>query len=282
MPTGIRLDGLAIEPGSRLLSWSIEAGSFVGVVGAGGVGVEKWIRVLSGQSSDFAAGSVECAEAVTVWEGPSRLRARQTPSSLGQLNSQQGGLDRLSEALVATGLWDHRRTPVSELSSYQRSMASLIPVLTSRAELLVFPYAFESVDAWHQDPVRRLLQQRMEEGATILFASHRCDWLDRATHLLVVQGGQFLYHGSPDELKQSFKKQMFRVETHLSEAAMALISPLKVSIHETSNGFEMWCEGGAAEAAKLLLQGYGSVSSVFVPSLSLEEALASLRRFETR
>jgi heme ABC exporter ATP-binding subunit CcmA len=83
-----------------------------------------------------------------------------------------------------------RDVAVSKLSAGQRRRTSLACLLARRPELWLLDEPHAGMDAAARDQVDTLMRQAVDQGATVLFASHE---LDRATaladHVVEIAGG---------------------------------------------------------------------------------------------
>lgn len=215
----VRAEGLTKRYGTQVVLDAVDLrvgrGERVAVVGLNGAGKTTLFRCLLGLA-DFD-GALEVGGFPA---GPSGKAARER---IGYVPQQPPRFDlslrefvRLFSALrgaeegeVAGRLGDlglsldvHGGKALADLSGGMLQKALLAVALGSRPPLLLLDEPTANLDpASRRDFLRSL--GRVDEGTTLLFASHRLDDVESlADRILVLHRGRFVFDGSPVELRE--------------------------------------------------------------------------------
>lgn len=220
----IELDRATIAIGGRAVlrdvSFSIEAGEFVGVLGPNGAGKTTLMRAILGLLPP-AAGAIRVFDAAprrgnaTIGYLPQLrtvlpdLRVRGLDYIASSLHGERWGLPSLAasdrqtieETLQAVGAGDLARRPLSEMSGGERQRLLLAQALMGQPRLLLLDEPLISLDARHQevviDVVRRIARER---GITVLFSAHELNQLLGAIDKVLYLGNGHAALGTVDEV----------------------------------------------------------------------------------
>jgi ABC-2 type transport system ATP-binding protein len=199
------------------ISFTVEAGTVVGLLGGNGAGKTTTIGMIMGltlpSGGEVRALGVDMArdryralgrmnfESPYV-DMPHRLTVRQNLRVFGRLYGV-AGLEKRIEALAADlALAPFLDRPSGSLSAGQKTRVALAKALINDPELLLLDEPTASLDPDTADWVRgRLEAFRRERGATILLASHNMAEVERlCRRVLMLKQGRIVDDGSPDEL----------------------------------------------------------------------------------
>lgn len=175
-------------PALTEVSFDIEAGEIVGLLGPNGAGKTTLIKALTGyhQPSD---GRV-VIDGLDVMHSPREVQSRigylpeNAPlypelsvqnyllmmADLRQIPTDER-LDRISEAVHATGLLEYLTRPISELSKGYRQRVGLAQAILHQPKLLILDEPTVGLDPTQIVEIRRLIK-RLAEHSTILFSTH--------------------------------------------------------------------------------------------------------------
>ncbi len=107
---------------------------------------------------------------------------------------------RIGYYLEKTGLWEHRRKRMKQLSGGMKRRAGLIQALLNEPEFLIVDEPTTGLDPEERIRIRNLLVD-FSEGRTVLFSTHVVEDLTATCNqLAVMKKGKFLYSGSRREL----------------------------------------------------------------------------------
>jgi iron complex transport system ATP-binding protein len=205
-------------------SVTIEAGSFVAVIGSNGCGKSTLIRVLAGLLRPWK-GSVlysgrgihaqdrrEVARALAyVPQNTSRafpftslevvLTGRSPHNSPFRLEGA-ADLKMAMEALETVGVQHLARRRITELSGGERQLVSVARALAQEPECLLLDEPSSSLDLKHRSAlIRMLLDQRRRKGLTVVMITHDLTLVEPAfDFVLALRCGSVAASGSPAQV----------------------------------------------------------------------------------
>jgi ABC-2 type transport system ATP-binding protein len=218
------------------VSFSLPAGSTIGLLGANGSGKSTAIRLALGLISPTAGGIRVFGERMT--PGAKRLRQRTGflsddpvfPKDLTAISylSFVGhcfGLDgrernaRLGTLLRAVGLMDDAARKIATYSTGMKTRLGIAASLMNDPELLVWDEPTAGLDPISRRQTLELLEQ-LRGKKTVLLSSHILGDVDRACdRLLILNKGQCLFEGSREQLEDLLPKSILELRvTGSSEA----------------------------------------------------------------
>lgn len=198
------LAGVAVLRG---LSFTVEPGQLLGVIGPNGGGKTTLVRALlglvQGRRGRVTLGQEPLRtsrqrvayvpqQAQVDWDYPitvAELVHQAQAPRWGAWFAQARGCDtqvRLQSALADVDLADHATTPVGQLSGGQRQRAMLARALVADAGLLLLDEPFAGVDLASQALIWRVLARLRSEGRCLVLVHHDLAELEAADRLLLV------------------------------------------------------------------------------------------------
>lgn len=129
------------------------------------------------------------------------------------------GIDR-DEAEEATHRWlgelglaDRATGTLESLSHGNQQRVQLAAALVHEPELLVLDEPFSGLDPIGVDAMERVLRERAERGAAIVFSSHQLDLVQSiCDDVVVVNRGRDILSGTLDELRSSSGRRHVEIE----------------------------------------------------------------------
>lgn len=106
---------------------------------------------------------------------------------------------RVKEALVAVGLWERHKTPVSSLSGGQKQRLALAGVLAIKPQCLLLDEAMSMLDPSARKEFLEIVKKEHDNGRTILQVTHRLDEITDADRVVALKHGNLRWQGMPDE-----------------------------------------------------------------------------------
>ncbi|GAC1473947.1 MAG: ABC transporter ATP-binding protein [Candidatus Dormibacteraceae bacterium] len=187
-----RFAAAAARPVIEGLTFMVDAGQFVTIVGPSGTGKTTLLRIVSGLirptagSVEFEgrplSGSVPPAIAIVFQDYSRSLFPWMSVRSnlelpLRVLNcTSKERQDRIAESLAAVGLTDYARSYPWQLSGGMQQRVAIARALACRPQLLVMDEPFASLDAFTRANLEDLLLSvHARYRTTILFVTHDID-----------------------------------------------------------------------------------------------------------
>lgn len=194
-------------------------GSITGVVGPNGAGKSTLFNVITallppssgqvlihGQEIDKVRGlvayviqheRVNWRLPMSVWEVAMLGRVKR----IGWLR-RPGREDReaVDDALEKVGMWDRRRSLVSELSGGQRQRVSVARALSQGANVLLLDEPFRGVDVASQAALVSVLTSLRDQGNTIMISSHNLNLMSNYCDECLCLNCRVYAYGPPQEV----------------------------------------------------------------------------------
>lgn len=169
------------------LSFTLQAGEIVQVVGANGTGKTTLLNGLMGLAS-FDHGDI-CWAGESISDNPLLfkqntsfighllgLKALLTPVEnlqfLTQLRSQSVPLSKIEAALAKVGLAGYEDVPVASLSAGQKRRVALARLFIERATLWVLDEPFTAIDQAGVVALEGWLAEHAQQGGMVLLTTH--------------------------------------------------------------------------------------------------------------
>lgn len=278
------------EPALRDVSWQVDAGDFVLVVGPSGSGKSTLLRSLNGLVPHFSGGTVSGRVMVNgrdvLASGPRTLSQHvgfvlQNPEAQAVLDRVEPeiafGLEnaavppqemrvRVEEVLDVLDLVPLRHRPLSTLSGGERQRVAIATALALRPQILVLDEPTSQLDPQSAEEVLRALVRLNEDlGLTIILAEHRLERVLRyADRLLCLEGGRVVV----DAPVRSALKQIRQLPPLVRLGRELGWQPLPLTVKE-GRRFARDLGTGRQERGT---NGSGAVSATHFPASSLVEA----------
>jgi ABC-type Mn2+/Zn2+ transport system ATPase subunit len=201
------------------LTFSVEPGQRVGVLGPNGGGKSTLVRALLGELAPLA-GRLELTVRCSVVPQTERSRLDYPVSALDV--AVMGSLSRLPwwrrpgrrerrralDALASVNLADLAARPFGELSGGQRQRVLVARALVQDAGLVLLDEPFTGVDAASADVLAGLIDTLAAEGRGVLVATHDVDQARGFDRVLCLNVRQVAF-GAPDVLTRSVLEETY-------------------------------------------------------------------------
>ena len=198
------------------LSFTVEKGETLGLIGANGAGKSTSIKLLM----DFIrpdTGNIQLFNASPdsphirkrigylpeVANFPANLSVHDLLSFAGTTCDipKDIKLERSRELLSLLDLWEVRKRPLRTYSKGMQQRANFAIALINDPDLLILDEPMSGLDPMGRKKIIDLIGQLKDAGKTILFCSHILEDVDRLVdNILLLHKGKKLFHGIPDEL----------------------------------------------------------------------------------
>ncbi len=241
----IEVDNLAYHYGSKAalegLSFSVGKGEIFGFLGPNGGGKTTTFKVLStlfsckpGQVKMFGLDLSKDKIAIRrrmgiVFQMPAldkQLTVRENLEHQGHLYGI-GGVElqkRMDRDLDRLGLKDRSRDKVKTLSGGLQRRVELAKALLNNPELMILDEPSTGLDpAARREFWNHLESLRKEQGMTVLVTTHYLEEADRCDRLLILDKGQKVALGNPDQLKAEIGGEVLRMRAKNPEELMKAV-----------------------------------------------------------
>ena len=204
------------------LSFEVNAGEFIAVIGANGSGKSMLLKSILGQQR-LTSGEVSFM-GHPVGHGNTKIgyvpqhRAVESQLPLKVIDAVRFGLDghtyglplpsrekkRLSlKALESVDALDLAQSPVGALSGGEMQRVRVAQALISRPSLILADEPLSALDLHHQQVVSDLIANQRDSGSAVLFVTHDVNpIIDHVDRVLYLAQGRYSI-GTPDEVLRS-------------------------------------------------------------------------------
>lgn len=238
-----RLNQTATTYALRDVSFQIQQGEYVAIVGHNGSGKSTLAKLMTGLLS-ATAGTVHLeGEPVETYVATGRLPqvvglVFQDPDSqsvatvveedvafaLENLNIPHAEMhERVEAALQRVGMWAYRMREPHLLSGGQKQRVAIASVIAAGPTCLIFDEATSMLDTIGRREIRALMRELAASGHTVITITHHMDEVIDAQRVLVFDKGNLAMDTTPNEL---FLQEEKVKELHLEVPMQALVARL--------------------------------------------------------
>ncbi|MEH7302113.1 ABC transporter ATP-binding protein [Neobacillus drentensis] len=263
------------------LSLTIPDREMFGFLGANGAGKTTTFRMILGLL-DSSGGSI-------TWDG--KPIDYTTSHLVGYLPEERGLYPKLKvseqivylarlrgmpkvEALSELRLWlerfkiqEYENKKVEELSKGNQQKIQFIAAVVHKPKLLILDEPFSGLDPVNVEMLKEAVLSLRENGATIVFSSHRMEHVEEmCEHLCILHKGSPVVHGALKEIKRAFGKKNLVIHADFPLDSLKDF-PGVVKSKLTTEGIHLQIEG--EDIAERILKKI--VGNGFIRRFSLEE-----------
>ncbi|WP_420403078.1 ABC transporter ATP-binding protein [Nisaea sp.] len=208
----------------RGVTFSVEAGTTMGLLGGNGAGKTTTIAMMLGLLEPTGGGVsiLGCDMATERYRAlpfmnfsspyvdlPHRLTVRENLRIYAGLYSVPGPKDRIAELAEQLHMEDFMNRPSGKLSAGQKTRVALAKALINTPKVLLLDEPTASLDPDTGDWIRTYLENYQQiTGATILLASHNMQEVERlCREVLMMRQGTIVDRGGPAELLAKYGRK---------------------------------------------------------------------------
>lgn len=252
------------------LMLNVEEGSMYGFLGANGAGKTTTFRMI--------LGLLNANEGRISWNNKTISYA--TSSEIGYLPEERGLYPKMKveEQLIFLGelrgmkkvdakkaiqYWLNRfevpqyvNKKVEELSKGNQQKIQVIAALMHDPKLLILDEPFSGLDPVNVEMLKKAILDFRNNGATILFSSHRMDHVEElCEQLSIIHRGKQIVSGSLRDVKRSFGKQNVRIRSDYNLSTLDKVPGVTNVTHSIEGAvFQVQDEDVAAHLLTAALQ----------------------------
>jgi ABC-type multidrug transport system ATPase subunit len=272
--SNLAFDHVALAKRGPTLALEVPPGTALAIMGPASSGKSALLAAVAGTKSP-ARGTVSRPNSVMVLDDEDWSR-RETPTSLAREIIGKNANQRTTDALLALNLWEVRQKSLHSLGAAQRVAAQFLPAILANDALICVDHQLDHLDVPVGQSVWSAMLDRRRDGAIVAYSTHRPELGELADIVIVLKDEQIVFSGSPNELKRTAASTELEIFVEGANDIRAIADPFEIEVEETEHGLLMRTKEGQALAAKLLMEGYGSVKYVIQRPPTFAEALARL------
>lgn len=241
-------DGYAVKN----LSFKIEKGEYVAIIGHNGSGKSTTARLMNGlalpEKGTVTVDGLSTAEKSKLFEIRKRVGVvfqnpdNQTvasvveddiafgPENLGVKRTEIG--ERIDYALKAVDMEEYRKATPSRLSGGQKQRIAIAGVLAVRPEVMVLDESTAMLDPkGRKEVTNAVIKLNKEQGMTVINITHYMDETAFADRILVLNKGEIIMQGTPE--------QIFSRSEELSAYGLDVPIPTKIAVKLQERGLKL-------------------------------------------
>ena len=204
------------------LSFTIEEGEFVCILGSNGSGKSTLAKLLNGllvptEGKVFVYGKDTAlddkqnvydirSKVGMVFQNPDNQMVASIieddiafgPENLGIPRDEIE--NRITWALEVTGMTEYRKHTPFKLSGGQKQRIAIASVLAMKPSILVFDESTAMLDPQGRHEVMQVIHKLNAEGMTVLHITHHMDEAEHADRVFVMEEGRLTFTGTPETL----------------------------------------------------------------------------------
>ena len=103
---------------------------------------------------------------------------------------------------------------IKSLSKGNQQKVQLLASLIYKPEFLILDEPFSGLDPYNANLLMEIIKEINAEGTTIIFSSHNMENVEYlCDRLIMLKNGKIVLNGSPNEIRNSYEKDVVRVRT---------------------------------------------------------------------
>ena len=209
------------------ISFSVEQGSIFGLLGPNGAGKTTLLRMITGifypdegqilfEGNNF--NPMKDIEKIGYMPEERGLYKKMKIGEQALYLAQLKGLEK-NKAMELIKKWFIKlemqswwNKKVEDLSKGMSQKLQFVTTVLHNPKLIILDEPFSGLDPVNSNVIKDEIYRLAKEGATIIFSTHRMEQVEEiCNHIILVNKGQKILDGSVKNVKQQFKKNLFRI-----------------------------------------------------------------------
>lgn len=266
-------------------SFEVMKGSIFGLLGPNGAGKTTLIRIIT---------SILKADEGNVYLNGEKLNDFH-PTQIGYMPEERGLYKKMKvgeqllylaqlrgmsykdakksiiEWMTKFEMQDWWNKKIEELSKGMQQKVQFIVTVVHNPKLIILDEPFTGLDPVNTELIRQEIMKLSENGATIIFSTHRMEQVEEICEdIVLVNAGKVILDGKVAAIKEDFKENKYKVEFS-GEIKPELLSNLEVEKNDGSSFIFKLAEGQTSnDLLTILLKNGVSIKSFneILPSLN--------------
>lgn len=106
---------------------------------------------------------------------------------------------------------------VNELSKGMSQKVQFIATVSHQPKLIILDEPFSGLDPINTNLIKEEIQRLKQEGASILFSTHRMEQVEEmCEHIVLINKGKVVLNGEVNEVRDHYKENLYEVKTETS------------------------------------------------------------------
>ncbi|MFJ7935491.1 ABC transporter ATP-binding protein [Sporosarcina sp. NPDC096371] len=232
------------------LSLSVGEGTMYGFLGANGAGKTTTFRMILGLLNANEGRITWNGKPISYATSPEigylpeerglypKMKVEDQLIFLAQLRgmSKTGAKQELHKWLERFEVPHYANKKIEELSKGNQQKIQVIASLLHKPQLLILDEPFSGLDPVNVEMLKAAILDFRNEGATIVFSSHRMDHVEElCEQLSIIDKGKQIVSGTLRDVKRSFSKHIVRIHSDNDLSQLESIAGV-TSVHRTVEG----------------------------------------------
>ncbi len=210
------------------VSFTVDASSIVGLLGPNGAGKTSLIRIITGITQADSGNVILNGQNIYDIKNPS---IGYMPEERGLYKKMKVGeqlifLTRLrglskTDAEKNVVYWMKKfqieswwNKKVNELSKGMSQKVQFIATVSHQPKLIILDEPFSGLDPINTNLIKDEIQRLKNEGASILFSTHRMEQVEEmCEHIVLINKGKIVLNGEVNEVRNRYKEHVYEFTT---------------------------------------------------------------------
>jgi ABC-2 type transport system ATP-binding protein len=211
------------------VSLDVPKGSVFGMLGPNGAGKTSLIRMIT---------TITAPDSGVIYLDGQKLHDR-SPEQIGYMPEERGLYKKMKvgeqllylaqlkglthhQAMNEINVWltkfeikDWWDKKVEDLSKGMQQKIQFIATVLHKPKLLILDEPFTGLDPINTNLIKEEIAHLNESGISIIFSTHRMEQVEEmCDHIVLINKGRNVLYGEVKAIKNQYKQNLFRVETH--------------------------------------------------------------------
>ncbi|MEK5028521.1 energy-coupling factor transporter ATPase [Paenibacillus sp. FSL M7-1046] len=233
------------QPVIEDISFTIETGEFVAIVGANGCGKSTIAKLMDGlllpKQGDVTFQDLNTSRPADlrmiheqigfVFQNPEDQFITTTVMDevifgLENIRVPRGEIrSRLDQALKAVQMENYLESMPHQLSGGQKQRVAIAAILAMRPRIIIFDEATSMLDPQGREQVLSIMQELHRQGMTIIHITHHMEEVLAARRILLMDKGRLVFDGDPVSFFETVPVEDYQLELPFAVRVYRMLHP---------------------------------------------------------